>query len=273
MKKFLFFLLLLIVLGGTGFFFGWAKLTVPAGSYGVMRSKTHGLEPRIIQDGEIRWIWYKLIPKNVEISVYTLKPVKRSIRSSGNLSSGQVYAALAGLEADFSWDFSGEFAFSLKPDYLPELAVRENLSDDTDLRKAEERLAERIETFILQRLKSYADSEDEKKMETITLAGSLPDLNREIQEAFPEIENLTCTIHVVRYPDYTLYQSLKALYREYISRQNAILKPGIGGDAEKRINLNIRMEELARYGELLSKYPILLQYLALEKGLPQADKP
>jgi hypothetical protein len=271
MKKFLFFLFFLMILGGTGFFFGWAHLTVPPGSYGVIRSKTHGLDPRIIRDGEFRWIWYKLIPTNAKISIYTIEPIMRSIRSSGSLSSGQIYAALAGLSADFSWEITGELSFSLKPDYLPDLCARENISDDAELRIVEERLAERIETFALQRLSSYADEEDEKKMETINLTGSLPELNSEIQTAFPEIEKLACTIRLVRYPDYALYQAVKALYREYISRQNSVLKPHIAREAERRIDMNLRLDELARYGELLTKYPILLKYLALEKGLLPDD--
>jgi len=273
MKKFLFFLLLLILIGGTGFFFGWTHLTVPAGSYGVMRSKTHGLDSRIIRDGEFRWIWYKLIPKNVKISVYTLGQVKRSFKNSGNLNSGQTYAALAGVQADFSWEISGELSFSLKPEILPELTARENISDDTGLRRAEEALAGRMETFALQRIKSYTDGDDEEKMKTINLTGSLPELNSEIQAAFPEIENLTCTINVVRYPDYILYQSVKTLYREYIARQKAVLSSDIANDAGKRTDMNIRMDELAKYGELLVKYPILLKYLAIEKGFPEAADP
>ena len=273
MKKFLFFLFFLIILGGAGFFFGWAQLSVAPGSYGVIRSKTHGLESRIVRDGELRWLWYKLIPTNVEISVYTLQSVKRSIRNSGSLPSGQVYAALAGLDVDFSWEISGDLSFNLNPDLLPGLIARENISNDAELRKVEEKYAEKIETFALQRLKNYADGENEKRMEAISLTGSLPELNSEIQSAFPEIENLTCTIQIVRYPDHALYQSLKSLYREYINRQNAALKPDIGREAEKRINMNLRLDELAKYGELLTQYPILLEYLALEKGILPAGEP
>jgi hypothetical protein len=271
MKKFLFFLLFLIILGGTGFFLGWAHLTVPPGSYGVMRSKTHGLENEVIRDGEFRWIWYKMLPTNAEVSVYTLGPVRRQIRSAGSLSSGQSYAAMAGLEADFSWEISGEITFSLKPDLLPELTVRENINDNEGLRKAEERLAERIESFVLKRLRAYAEGEDERKMEAILLAGSLPELDNEIQRTFPEIENLNCTIRVIRYPDYALYQSVKALHRDFLARQNAVLTDDITREAEKRINMRIRLDELALYGELLTRYPILLQFLALEKGFPPGE--
>jgi len=47
MKKFLAGLIVLVVLGGVVFFFGWVQLAVPPGSYGVLRSKTHGVDPQV----------------------------------------------------------------------------------------------------------------------------------------------------------------------------------------------------------------------------------
>ncbi|MDR0496978.1 MAG: hypothetical protein LBH42_05130 [Treponema sp.] len=264
MKKFLFVIILLIVLGGTVFFLGWGQLTVPPGSYGVMRTKTHGLESRTIQDGEFRWFWYKLIPTNAVTSVFTINPVKRAIKSSGNLPSGNVYATLAGLEADFSWEISGEINFSLKPEYLPEFTDRESINDDAALREAEENLAIRIENLVLKQLKNYADN---NQLESFVLASSLPALNNEIQRSFPEIENLSCTIQLVRFPDYALYQSVKALYQEYLSWQNNVLSQDLVREAERRINSRIRLDELAQYGELLTRYPILVEYLTIERNL------
>jgi hypothetical protein len=269
MKKFLFVLCLLIILAGTGLFLGWDQLTVPPGSYGVMRSKTHGLDRKVIQDGEFRWLWYKLIPTNVKISVYTIEPVTRSIQSSGTLSSAQTYAALAGLEADFSWELSGEISFALKPETLPELTDRENIASSEDLRRVEETLARRIESFILTRLKNYGD--DEQRMESIILSGTAR-LEEETKAAFPEIENFRCTIRTARYPDYALYRSVKKLHEEYLARQNAVLKPDIAREGEQRINTRMHLDELAQYGELLTKYPILLQYLALEKGVSPGEE-
>ena len=266
MKKFLLFLVFLIILGGTAFFFGWAQLTVPPGSYGIIRSKTHGLETQVIRDGEFRWIWYKLIPTNVKISVYTINPVKRSIRSSGNLSSGQVYASTAGIEADFSWEISGELSFSLKPEFLPDLTARESIADDEGLRIVEGALAARIENLVLERIRKYANDET-GTLDTIVFASSLPELNREIESLIPEIENFSCTIQNLRLPDYALYQSVKSLYQEYMARQSAVLALDITREAERRINSKIRLEELTQYGELLTKYPILIEYLAVEKEI------
>jgi len=269
MKKFLVVLLLLIIIGGAGFFFGWAQLTVPPGSYGVMYSKTHGLETKVIRAGEFRWYWYKLIPTNVKISVYSLDPVSYSFSNSGSLSSGDVYASIAGLKTDFSWEISGKVNFSLNPDYLPEFTSSQNINDDTGLKNAEESLAERIGSFAVQRLKSYTDSEDGSKMEALALTGSLPELNDAIAAAFPETIQVNCVIQVIRSPDYALYQSVKQLYKEYLAHQTTILTPDVVRESERNIFLRSRMDELTSYGELLTKYPVLLQYLALEKDLPK----
>ena len=271
MKKILFVFFLLIILGGTGFFFGWAQLRVPPGSFGVLRTKTHGLDAQVIREGEFRWIWYKLIPTNAAVLVFTVNPVSRAIRSTGALSSGEVYVSLAGLDAvDFSWEISGEIRFNVRPDMLPDLVRRENLRDNADLRKFEETLTFRIETMVLGRLLAYADSEDNRAMEALLLAGSLPELNNQIQRAFPEIENLHCIIRVVRLPDYALYRSVKALHREYLERQNIVLREDILREAQHRIETRLRLGELAQYGDLLTRFPVLLDYLALEKGFPPA---
>ncbi|MDR1802315.1 MAG: hypothetical protein LBQ94_01800 [Treponema sp.] len=272
MKKFLIFLVILIALGGTVFFLGWAHLTVPAGSYGVMRSKTYGLDSDTIRDGEFRWLWYKLIPTNVEISVYTIGQVRRSFRNSGSLPSGQVYTNLVGLDADFTWEVAGEFSFSLRPDALPDITARELISDDAGLRRAEEDIAARIESLILDRLRSYAGNEDDTRLESLIVTGTLPDLNSEIERAFPQIENFVCTIRTVRYPDFELYRSVKGLYREYLQQQNAALDPSVIREAERRMETRARIDELTMYGELLTKYPVLLDYLVLEKNLSQADE-
>ena len=268
MKKFLFFLFLLTAIGGAGFFFGWAHLTVPPGSFGVMRSKTHGLDTAVIREGEFRWHWYKLIPTNVTVSTFTLEPVTRPLRSSGVLGSGPVYAALAGVQADFSWEVLGEVSFSIRPEALPELTLREHLQDNDDLRRAESRIAERVENLVLQRLRAFANQEDGQALETIRFTGTHPDLDAEILAAFPEITNLICTIRVVRFPDYDLYRSLRELYREYVSLLAAALNPAIVAEAQERMSMNVRLDELARYGDLLTRYPVLLQFLALERGFP-----
>jgi hypothetical protein len=201
----------------------------------------------------------------VDIQSYTPGRINRSFKSSGTLPSGDIYTDLAELKADFSWETSGEFSFSLKPDILPSLIERENLSGQNDLEAYEKAYADRIEAFILQRLQTYGT--DETKMTALLLSGSLPELDSAVRGAFSDIENFTCLVRAARYPDYELYRAAKGLYGEYLAQRQQLLSDDAARGAEARINGRIRLEELTQYGELLTKYPILLQYLALEKGL------
>ena len=242
MKKFLFFLLFLLILGGIGFFLVWAQLKVPPGSYGVMRSKTHGIDQELIQEGEFRWVWYKLIPTNMEIQVFTPKLVNHSIRSSGTLPSGKVYMDLVGLEADFSWEITGDFSFSVRPDALPSLVLRENINNQQELETLESDYARRIETLILRRLEFYG--QDESKMEDLLFAASLQELNLEIEAAYPELEKVNCRIQAARYPDYGLYRSVRGLYDEYLARQHRVLGLDVTGNAENQMGTRLRLDEL-----------------------------
>ena len=266
MKKFLIFLLFLLILGGAGFFLGWSQFNVPPGSYGVMRSKTHGTDEELIREGEFRWVWYKLIPTNVEINTFSPSLVNHSIRSSGSLPSGRIYAALAGLDADFSWEISGDFSFSVRPEALPRLVFQGNLHTQEDLERLEGDYARRVEAFILRRLEIL--SQDQRSMEALFFAASVPELNREIEAAFPELGRVNCRIQTVRFPDYELYTSVRSLYDEYPAHQRMVLEADlIRRTAESQMETRLILDELEKYGELLSRYPILLEFLALERGL------
>ncbi|MDR2537941.1 MAG: hypothetical protein LBC46_06510 [Treponema sp.] len=265
LKKFLWTLLILAVLGGVAFFFGWAQLTVPADAYGVMMSKTHGLDHTLIRAGEFRWVWYKLIPGNVEIQIFRLKNMLRPVRTDGTLPSGDEYATLAGSTADFSYRVEASLSFSIKPESLTTLVNTKHINGQDGLDAFEETLADEIQAFALQRLRVYLD--DELKVEELLASGSIAQLNYEIQRAFPDIESLSLVIHTPRFPDIKLYQEFRSLHQEYIARQKNYLHTEASAKAETQVSSNIRFDELARVGELLTTYPILLEYLKLETSL------
>jgi hypothetical protein len=256
MKNFFLVLFILLILAAAAFFFGWAQLSVPPGSYGILQSKTHGLDPNPVRDGEFRWIWYKLIPTNVTITVYSLQNVERDIALNGRLPSGEVYGAFAGLDTDFSYNYSVRVSLSLKEDSLLELVREKRISGQEDLRSYEVSLADSIAAFISGKLTSGDYDTD---IENILNSGSSARLEEEIRSRFPYVDTLNLYFHSVRFPDMALYHSLQSIYGEFLRKQQEI-------GAERRINTRVRLDELAQYGELLTKYPILLQYLTIEQG-------
>ena len=256
MKKFFITLLFLIILAALGLFLGWAQLGVPPDAYGLIRSKTHGLDTRLIQAGEFRWIWYKLIPTNTQTVVFRLNPVTYEFSAHDTLPSGKTYAAFAGLEDDFSWELRAAFSFTLRPESLVPLVADQNIGSQEELSYHENAIAEQIEIFILRRINT-----DEDLLEN----GESPELEREIQGQFPLITHFSLKIKSARFPDFTLYRQAQGLYKDYIALQKDFMSGDLREKAKSRVESYQRFGELEQYGALLTKYPILLDYLALER--------
>ncbi|MDR2050061.1 MAG: hypothetical protein LBP69_11480 [Treponema sp.] len=259
-------ILILLGLAGAVFFLGWAQFSLSPGSYGVIRSKTHGTDGAVVRPGEFRWIWYKLIPTNTTIQVYTLPEPGFPVEIKGGLPSGDVYSAMAGIKTDFSYELKGSVSCSLRPEALPGIVERWNMASQEDLDAYVKKLSLEIESRISQNLWSYAEKED--VLERIRVSGSIPELEQELEAAFPDTDNLTINLEILKFPDFVLYKEVRGLYEDYIASQRRTLSADLGRLAEETISSKRRFEELTLYGELLSKYPILLNYLALEKGVP-----
>ncbi|MDR2515786.1 MAG: hypothetical protein LBC88_00220 [Spirochaetaceae bacterium] len=261
---FFIFVIILLGAGAAGFLLGWAQFKVPPGSVGIMRSKTHGVDERPITEGEFRWVWYKLIPANVAISVFAVNPVESAFRFSGELPSAGTYRDFAGTAANFSWEIAGNFFFTVKAAALPRLMRSGNLTGQEDLAAYEARLSGEIRDFLERRLAWYGENGEE----TVKLFadGGQDLLTAEIAAHFGDIEGVRVAIHRAAPPDFGLYRMSRDLYAEFLSFQRQILTAPLDRAARGRVEMHARLDELARYGELLTKYPVLLQYLSIERG-------
>jgi len=262
MKKFFSTLLVLVIIAGLVLFFGWAQLGIPPDGYGVIRSKTHGLYPHIIQPGEFLWIWYKLIPTNTETTVLRLNPVNHAFTAESTLPSGRIYSTFAGIKGDFSWRINGAISFSISPDAIIPLFTANTISSQEDLTRYENDIAGQIEGLILR----YIGQEDlSGEVETLLKDGENPWFENEIMKQFPFLNNFSFRVKSAKFPDFELYRQAKALFDNYMAVQKEYASGDIRDKAKNRIEAMFRFDELELYGELLTKYPILLEYMALEK--------
>jgi hypothetical protein len=268
MKKLFGLLVVLIILAGAAFFFGWAQLPVPPGSYGVLRSKTHGLDQAVIRDGEFRWVWYKLVPTNVTTLIFSPARVHAPVAVNGSLPLADTYAAKTGISADFSFNIEGDLSFSIKPGSLPSLVLSRGIRDQAGLEDYEKSLAGEMVFFARERLETYAAREQ--------FAGQSPSgedlrsastrLEGDLLRSFPDVENLSFTLRNARLPDFALYATARSLYGDYLARQKELLGAELSAKTERSVNDLFRFDELEKYGELLTRYPALLQYLALRES-------
>jgi len=263
MKKFFITLFILTALCAAAFFFGWVQFSVPPGSYGVISSKTHGVDPEIVRSGEFRWVWYKLIPTNVQVAVFRIEPVKFHVDFNSSLPSGDIYASFAGLGADFSWEFKGEISFSLDPQELVPIVSKSNVSGQEELDAYLQDTALNIEVMIL-RILSSAET-DSLRLEGILAGNPDVEMEKEVKDQFPQIRDFSFVIQSAKYPDFILYRQVRLLYEDFLAKQREYVTSALGRRAESHIEAQFHFNELERYGELLTKYPVLLEYLAMDR--------
>jgi hypothetical protein len=263
MKKFFATLFLLIIVAALGLFYGWAQRGVPPDAYGIVRSKTHGIDKRLIRAGEFRWLWYKIIPTNAETAVFRLNPVDHDFSAYNSLPSGKIYAAFAGTGENFSWEIRAAFSFSLRPESLIPLVGENNIGTQEELDRFEDNLAGQIEAYIIRRINT--DDAFYRQIEELLENGNNPEIEQEIERQFPAITRFSLRVKSAQFPDFDLYKQVKELYEGYITIQKEIISGELREKAKNRVELYHRFDELEQYGALLTKYPLLLDYLAQEK--------
>jgi hypothetical protein len=265
MKKALGFFIVLSILAGAAFFFGWAQFPTAPGSYGALRSKTHGMDPTVIRAGEFRWVWYKLIPTNTETLIFTPRRVSVPVAVRGTLPLADTYAEKTGITADFSYALEADLSFSIKPDSLPSLALTRGVTDQAALEEYEQSLARELDFFARERLAAYAaqDQISGGPEPLGDLRAVSARLEGELGSEFPDVENLSYDIRSAKMPDFALYATARSLYDDYLALQKELLGGEIAERAEQSFNEQLRFAELEKYGALLTKYPVLLQYLEL----------
>jgi hypothetical protein len=261
MKKFFTTLLFLVIIAGAAVFFGWAQLGFPPDGCGVIRSKTHGLYPYLIQPGEFHWIWYKLIPTNTETTVLRLAPVNHEFTAENTLPSGKIYSTFAGIESDFSWKINAAVSFSISPDAVIPLVSANTVRSQEDLTRYEKDIAGQIEGFVLRRIEQ---EDNYAQVETLLKDGENPWFEKEILNQFPFLQNFSLRVKAAKFPDFALYRQTKGLFDDYMVVQKEYATGDLKERAKNRIDSMFRFDELELYGALLTKYPILLEYLSLE---------
>ncbi|MDR2510173.1 MAG: hypothetical protein LBC77_05975 [Spirochaetaceae bacterium] len=266
MKKVILIVFILSICG-TGFFAGWAQIAVPVGEYGVLRSKTHGLRREVIRNGGFTWIWYRLIPGNTRLLSFKLPQKTFRAEFSGELPQSGTLAAFTGLADGYSWTVSGDLEISLKAESLCAITEENNIADQNALEQYFSSLVDGVSAYINSRISWYFENSEtdvSRYFDAISKSGDFSTLKTDVEAAFPEILLENCRFTIKKAPDFKQWETARALYAAYLNRQRSLLEGKLITQAERKIAAQFRFDELARYGELLTKYPVLIDYLNIE---------
>jgi hypothetical protein len=254
MKKFLLVLIILLLIGGTGFYFGWIQLRIPENHYGVAFTKTSGYHEEVYEPGRFYWKIERLLPTNMQFHLFDLSPRNRTIELNGTLPSGDLYAQMLPDPVSFSYNLTYSISYRIKPEMLPTLVEKSGISP------------EELDAWYAAREASITDI-----VASITTESQIPDqLSRKIEERFPELEVLEAGIITWNYPDRELYHAARSFYLERISALEAAEDAAMALEREWIVSKREKLAVLEEYGKLLSNYPGLLQ-LALASAAEESN--
>jgi hypothetical protein len=268
MRKFVISLLILLIAGGVAFYFGWVQLQMPPNTYGVVFTKTGGWDDTVIRPGEFHWRWERLLPTNFTLHVYSASPHRAEVRASGMLPSADVYAGYLEENPDFSYEIAVSVSYRVRSSELPRLAEEEDLRPaglEDWYAQYDERITDRARGRVRE---LYADAQTDSpgRVELGSLEDELTD---RLAEEFETLEIISAVPTTMSVPDFALYEAARSLYFEAVEARRAAISERAFTAEEERITEESRLDTLRSYGEVLSEFPVLLDYFSLtaEQGV------
>lgn len=253
-------LFLFLIIGGTVFYLGWIQIHLGPDLYAVAFTKTGGWDESVMTPGKFIWRWERLIPTNMTLYKFPLKPVSTRIQTQGSFPSADLYSSLLENPSGFSYSLELSLNFSIKPDNLPSLVTENSLTPD-NLDTWYEGIKASLTNRITEGIINLANSSPDK---LLTINRNIEDL---IITAFPYLDFSEILVLDLNIPDLDLYEKTREKYFEVMEAKSAALIRSLEAAVEKQSQEASRFELLTKYGQLLTEYPILLDYLTLESKL------
>ena len=264
MKKFLISMFILIIFAGAVFFIGWGQFAVPAGSYGVMVSKTSGISQKTIVPGEFCWFWERLLPTNTSMRIFSIIPVTRTTTISGELPSADIYSPMLEGSPNFSYKFSVQTELMMKSNYLPNFVRRTDAKENEQLQEYLNQQGDLIAQEVIQYILSKSLDNANNLM---LLATDTEELKTGINadSKFKDLEISNITVKTAQMPDTELYNIAKASYAEFQAKVKQSLAELAKNQSTITANDYLQIERFARWGKILQEYPILIDFLAVSR--------
>ncbi len=262
MKKFFIILVILILLAGAGFGVGYVPLRLQAGTTAIMFSKTSGWDRTPIIPGEFAWRWELLIPTNATLHRFSTESRTVRVRATRSLPSAELYRQYLEGEPALEQEIAALVRYRVAATAVAELApmglTPAGFPDwyeqaDDEIRSLVVRITERALLATASRSGAGAALSDE-------VAQAIAD---QLQRRMAEYEIQAVVIEELIVPDLELYRLGRETYLEVQAARDEALLQAVAELAVQRAGTDQMMEDLQRYGRILTEYPILLDYLEI----------
>jgi hypothetical protein len=261
MKKFVIGFILLLIAAACVLIIGF--VTIPIDYYGVIQTRISGFDEKVYPPGTRLWRWEKLLPTVFTLYKFKILPHRTELASpiKGSLyPSGNDYARALGEDFDFSFELTVTVEFVINTEELVPL-VKDGLRPDNLTawyKKIADKLAERLLKIVLDEPDIFMKYNREEYLKHIK--GIISD-----EKNFFGITLIAVDPKNVNIPDYDAYKTLKERYFEDLAYKTEIRREMM--EAEKQLYLEAIEKEIEiirnidRYGEVITKYPEILEFL------------
>ncbi|MDR2589323.1 MAG: hypothetical protein LBC67_07845 [Spirochaetales bacterium] len=271
MKKFAFLFIVLAALGGTGFYFGWVQIAIPPESRGVIFTKTRGWDDTAVLPGVFTWRWEKLIPNNFTLYLYPARSRSSVIEAVGSLPSSEVYGLFLDGKPEFRYTCRFILSYRVRDDAFARIArekgVLPDMLDDW-LSSVEKEITGTCAAAVLS---GFEGGLADRRKEGI-FAHLYENIRGIIDRDYPFLEVTDFSPQVLELPDMALYEKAREMYLLRAESRKETLAQNAREAMGEHIREDERMRLLRKYGELLTEYPVLLEYLKIEAPLEAARR-
>ena len=254
-------LLLFLGAAGTLFWFGWVQFELPENTYAVLFSKTSGYEQDILEPGRFIWKWERILPTNSKLVKFYVETRSADLDFQGVLPSGDLYETIIPESPDFSYHMSFHISYRLVEEQLPVLLE----NGDIDNENLEVFYSEAQAEYLKIIKEGCGDFFSENLAIDNSSYGELENILLEkLKGRYPYLEVRSFVVKYINFPDMELYNEAKDLFSQIMERRKEAEIATEKWAIESKVNLDTKIDILTQYGELLSKYPILVDYFALD---------
>jgi len=232
-------LLLLLILAGLAFAFGYLQFAVPIGKYGVMVSKTSGYYENIITHDDVIWKWERLIPTNSTIMLFNLLPIKIEKTITGELENAEKYKKMLKNTPNFSWKAELSLRLYIVKENLIGVLKKTNIQSEEELEAhIKEEMDHILKSIIEESIFLYQNNKDKN----YNIESFKEECNKKLRQKLPSL--LKCHFFSIQFspPDFVAYQVGKETYDEYISVKRDIIEEKV----EKLRALQKTLQELSQ---------------------------
>ena len=264
MKRFLAVLVLLMILGGVVFFFGWLQIRLDEDEYAVVFTKTRGWEDEVIVPGSFEWRVERLLPTNLTLHVFPVRPQLAQTTIRGSLAGATTYATLLDAAGAFSYAVTVSVTYSLEPSELPTLARADGLRAE-ELEGYYGQVAAEIQQVVSESVDGTLSGALSPSSASATISENI---RGTLERRFNGLRIQSVGVTRLDLPDLELYAEAKSRYSDGLDARAEALKTAAFDLAPVQSQIEAGLARLERYGEILERYPILLEYFTLSRDNP-----